>query len=213
MTVSVAAGWSSSRRVREHSAVLVARLRQARRRHRQRPRSVARIRRVVGNVAPPLVDTCHCTVGDDANRLAAAVNVAAAGAVTVTLDGFVVTTGTVCTVNVATVVVAEPPVFVNTARYCVPFCAAVVAAIVNVVEVAPEIFVNVELPAGADCHCTVGDGEPLAAAVNDAEAPAFTVERERPASKSTEPPHRRRSCYRGFRSVLGSSGRRSVPCR
>ncbi len=126
------------------------------------------------NDEPPLVDTCHCTVGVGEPE-AAAVNVAAAGADTVALDGFVVTTGAVCTVSVAAVVVAVPPVFVNTARYCVPFCAAVVAAIVNVVEVAPEMFVNVELPEGADCHCTVGVGLPVAAAVNDAEAPATTV--------------------------------------
>jgi hypothetical protein len=44
-----------------------------------------------------------------------------------------------------------------------------------VVDVAPEMFVNVELPLGADCHCTVGCGLPLAAAVNVAEAGAVTV--------------------------------------
>jgi hypothetical protein len=44
------------------------------------------------NVAPPLVLTCHCTVGAGWPE-AAALNVAAAPAVTVTLIGLVVITG------------------------------------------------------------------------------------------------------------------------
>ena len=83
------------------------------------------------------------------------------------LDGFVViTAGAAWTVSVAAFEVAVPTLFVNTARYCVPFCAAVVAGVVYVVEVAPEMFANVELPAAADCHWTVGVGTPLAAALN-----------------------------------------------
>ena len=91
-----------------------------------------------------------------------------------TLGNTPVTTGALlggATVSVAAVVVAEPAVFVNTARYCVPLCAVVVAGVVYVVEVAPEMFVNVELPAGADCHCTVGVGVPVAAAVKVADCP------------------------------------------
>jgi hypothetical protein len=86
-------------------------------------------------VVPPFVLTCHCTVGAG-TPVAAAVKVAFAGAVTETFDGFVVTTGAELTVNVAGVVVAVPPVFVNTASYRLPVCAAVVEKD-KVVEVAP----------------------------------------------------------------------------
>jgi len=91
--------------------------------------------------------------------------------------GLVVTVGPNCTVSVAVLVVAEPTELVNTARYWLPFWAAVVDATVSVVDVdvAPLMFVNVELPLGADCHCTVGAGVPVAAAVNVAVAPAATV--------------------------------------
>ena len=44
----------------------------------------------------------------------------------------------------------------------------------NVVEVAPATFVNAP-PAVLTCHCTVGAGFPVAAAVNVAVAPAATV--------------------------------------
>jgi hypothetical protein len=54
-----------------------------------------------------------------------------------------------------------------------PFCAAA-ATKDNVVDVAPEIFVNVT-PSVLCCHCTVGAGFPLAAAVNVAVAPADTL--------------------------------------
>jgi hypothetical protein len=72
------------------------------------------------NVAPPSVDTCHCTVGAGLPE-AAAVNVALAPSTTVVLVGCVVTVGAKSTVSVATCVVAVPLLFVNTARYCVPF--------------------------------------------------------------------------------------------
>ena len=85
---------------------------------------------------PPSVDTCHCTVGVGLPE-AAAVNVAVAPAVTVAFAGCVVTVGAKSTVSVAAVVVAVPCELVNTARYWVPFWAAVVDAIVSVVDVAP----------------------------------------------------------------------------
>jgi hypothetical protein len=47
-------------------------------------------------------------------------------------------------------------VFVNTARYCVPLSEPVVGLTVSVVDVAPEMFVNVELPLGADRAVAVG---------------------------------------------------------
>jgi hypothetical protein len=56
-----------------------------------------------------------------------------------------------------------------------PFCAAVTEVTDSVVEVAPEIFVKLVPPFVLTCHCTVGVGLPLAAAVNVAVAPAFTV--------------------------------------
>ena len=56
-----------------------------------------------------------------------------------------------------------------------PFCDAVTAASDKVVDVAPEIFVKVVPPLVLTCHCTAGVGAPLAAAVNVAVAPAFTV--------------------------------------
>ena len=65
---------------------------------------------------PPLVLTCHCTVGDG-EPLAAAVNVAVWPTVTDWLTGLVVKTGEPITVNVAAVVVAEPTLLVKTARY------------------------------------------------------------------------------------------------
>jgi hypothetical protein len=124
------------------------------------------------NVVPPLVLCCHCTVGVGL-PLAAAVNVAVAPDATVTLVGFVVTTGAEVTVSVANDVEVVSKLLVNRARYSLPFCDAF-AVKDNVVEVAPAIFVNVPL-AGACCHCTVGVGFPLAAAVKVAIAPDATV--------------------------------------
>ena len=87
-----------------------------------------------------------------------------APAVTVVFAGFVVTTGPAVTVKVAAVVVAEPALLVNTARYWLPFCAAA-AVKDNVVDVAPATLVKVTPPSALTCHCTVGVGFPLAAAV------------------------------------------------
>ena len=106
--------------------------------------------------------------------LAAAVNVAVDPAVTLLLAGLVVTVGPKFTVRVAAVVVAEPTLFVNTARYLFPFCVAV-AENESVGEVAPATLVKFT-PSVLTCHCTVGAGLPLAAAVNVAVDPAFTVE-------------------------------------
>src|SRR6267154_1018654 len=82
--------------------------------------------------------------------------------------------GAAFTVSVAAVVVAVPAEFVNTARYWFPFCDNAVVKL-NVVEVAPETLLNVPLPAVLICHCTVGVGEPVAAAVKVAVWPAVTV--------------------------------------
>src|SRR5258707_11833359 len=83
-------------------------------------------------------------------------------------------TGVVLTVNVAAVVATLlPHVLVKRARYFLPLSAA---AVVNesVVLVAPPMSVKV-MPSVLTCHCTVGDGLPLAAAVKLARAPAHTV--------------------------------------
>lgn len=46
---------------------------------------------------------------------------------------------------------------------------------VSVVEVAPGRSVNVVPPSVLTCHCTVGAGEPVAAALKDADCPDVTV--------------------------------------
>ncbi len=126
-------------------------------------------------VLPPSVDTCHWTVGAGLPD-AAAVNVAVWPTGVVTLAGCVVTVGAKSTVSVAGLVVAAAAVFVNTARYSLPFCEAVVLDSVSVADVAPDTLVNV-LPLLVDtCHCTVAAGLPSdAAAVNVAGCPALTV--------------------------------------
>ncbi len=78
------------------------------------------------------------------------------------------------TVRVATVVVADPAEFVNTARYRLLFCDKAVVKL-SVAEVAPETGLNVTPPSVLTCHCTVGVGEPVAAAVKIAAWPAVTV--------------------------------------
>lgn len=55
-----------------------------------------------------------------------------------------------------------------------PFCDMSVVN-VNVVEVAPGTLVNVAPPSELTCHCTVGAGEPVAAALKDADCPDVTV--------------------------------------
>ena len=78
------------------------------------------------------------------------------------------------TVSVAAVVVADPAELVNTARYWLPFSDNVVVKL-RVVEVAPETLLNVAPPSVLTCHCTVGVGEPVAAAVKVAVWPGATV--------------------------------------
>ncbi len=55
-----------------------------------------------------------------------------------------------------------------------PFC-DMSAVNVRVVDVAPGISVNVAPPSVLTCHCTVGAGVPVAAAVNEAFCPDVTV--------------------------------------
>src|SRR4051812_17578480 len=135
---------------------------------------------------PPLVDSCHCTVGarQPVDELALAVNVAAAGAVTVALAGCVVIDGAVqtggagLTVSVAALVVVLPALLVNTARYWLPDCETLVGEIVSVVDVSPAMSLNDEAPLVETCHLTLGAGHPAGvepAAVNEAEAGAVTV--------------------------------------
>jgi hypothetical protein len=78
------------------------------------------------------------------------------------------------TVNEAAAVVAAPAELVNTARYRFPFCDKA-AVKLRVVEVAPETLLNVAPPSVLTCHCAVGVGEPVAAAVKVAIWPAVTV--------------------------------------
>ncbi len=84
------------------------------------------------------------------------------------------TTGAESTVSVAAVVVAEPKLLVKTARYSLPLWPAVVTML-SVVDVAPATLAKVEPPFVLTCHCTVGAGVPLAAAVNVAVWPALTA--------------------------------------
>src|SRR6267143_1989037 len=76
--------------------------------------------------------------------------------------------------SAAAVVVAVPAEFVNTARYRFPFCDKAVVKL-RVVEAPPETLPNVTPPSVLTCHCTVGVGEPVAAAVKVAVWPAVTV--------------------------------------
>src|SRR5664279_3274921 len=76
---------------------------------------------------------------------------------------------------VADVVVAVPEPLVNTARNLVPFWPAVTLGTVRVVAVAPLTLLKVAPPSVLDCHCTVGAGPPVAAAVKTAVPPAFIV--------------------------------------
>ena len=84
--------------------------------------------------------------------------------------------GVAFTVSVAAVVVAVPAAFVNTARYWFPFCdEAVVKPRMVEVAPAPETLLKFAPPSVFTCHCTVGAGEPVAAAVKVAVWPAVTV--------------------------------------
>src|SRR5271170_3032870 len=83
-------------------------------------------------------------------------------------------TGAAVTVSVAAVVFGCPVELVKTARYSLPLCPVDVVKL-NVVEVAPGIFRNVAPWLVLTCHCTVGAGVPVAAAVNVTPWPATIV--------------------------------------
>jgi hypothetical protein len=69
------------------------------------------------------------------------------------------------TVNVAAFVVAVLQVLVKTARYWLPFCESVKLVKLSVVLVAPLTLLQEPPLLVLTCHCTVGDGVPLALAV------------------------------------------------
>ena len=82
------------------------------------------------------------------------------------------TAGAVVTFSTAAVVVAVPQLLVKTARYCFPLSASV-AVKVSVVEVAPGM--SEKGPPLDTCHCTVGAGLPLEAALKLTLVPSQTV--------------------------------------
>jgi hypothetical protein len=115
-------------------------------------------------VVPPSVLTCHCTVGVGL-PVAAALNVTLPGH-TVWFSGFTVTTGPLLVVNVAALLATLfPQLLLNRARYCLPLSDAL-AVKVRLALVAPAMSVKVVPPSVLTCHCTVGVGLPLAAALN-----------------------------------------------
>ena len=157
--------------VGEHGLVLVAVL-------RSRRREVVRERSCAGNVGERRAAIgAHLPL----HRVRAA-GVGAGGrevtlwpVLTVWLAGCVVTESTV---KVAADVVAVPTLLVKTALYSSPLCDAV-AVNVYVVDVAPEMSVNVVPPSVLTSHCTVGVGVPLAAAVKVAVAARVDGRRRR----------------------------------
>ena len=88
--------------------------------------------------------------------------------------GFAVIRGAKPIVRAAAVVVDVPPVFVNAARYRLPSSPAP-AVKLSVVDVAPGMLLNVAPPSELTCHCTVGVGVPVAAAVKVAVPPEITT--------------------------------------
>ncbi len=69
---------------------------------------------------------------------------------------------------------AEPFALVNTARNSLPMSELVTKVMAYVVDVAPEMSLQVDPPSVEFCHCTVGDGLPLAAALKVTVPPAPT---------------------------------------
>jgi hypothetical protein len=123
-------------------------------------------------VAPESVETSHCTVGVG-DPVAAELKLAISVAVTMTLEGLVVTEGGLdvsVTVKSAAVVVALPAALENTASYWLPFSAVVLEKL-NVVEVAPGMELKVTPALVETFHCTVGVGDPVAAAMKVAVSP------------------------------------------
>lgn len=134
---------------------------------------------VVSSVAVPMLDApsrnVTVPVGVPVVELTVAVNVTACpNTVGFLEDVTAVVAPAVFTFKVAAPDVTEPEELVNTARYWLPFC-DMLALNVSVVEVAPGTSVNVTPPSVLTCHCTVGAGEPVAAALKDADCPDVTV--------------------------------------
>ena len=69
------------------------------------------------HVDPPLVLSCHCTVADGL-AIDDAVNVAVEPLMVAAFTGCCVMIGAYCTVKIAAVVLVDPAMLVNTARYC-----------------------------------------------------------------------------------------------
>src|SRR5262249_50085651 len=125
-------------------------------------------------VVPLSVLTCHCTVGAGV-PLAAAVKITELPTEDDWFVGWVVTTGAVLTVRDAGLLMAlGATVLLKTASYRLPLCAAV-GVKVRVAAVAPGTLLKVAPPSLLTCHCPVGAGVPLAAAVNVTALPAVTV--------------------------------------
>src|SRR3989442_3814395 len=110
---------------------------------------------------------CHCSVGSGV-PLAAAVNDTTVPVQALVLSGSVMTLALLI-VSVATLEVVLPQVLENTARYWLLLCDALAVKLSGLV-VAPGMLVNP--PPLLACHCSVGTGVPLAAAVNDTTVPA-----------------------------------------
>ena len=68
-----------------------------------------------------------------------------------------------------------PDALVNTARKRLPLSASTVAGVVKLGLVAPTMLIQVTPASVLCCHCTVGEGTPLAAAVKVAVAGATTA--------------------------------------
>ena len=96
-------------------------------------------------------------------------NVAAVPTVTVWFVGCVVIVGAKFTVNVALLLVTLPALFVTTTTYKAPLSAEVVAGVVKLDAVAPDMFVPFF------CHWKAGAGVPVATTLKVAVAPAVTV--------------------------------------
>src|SRR3989442_522170 len=112
---------------------------------------------------------CHCNVGAGVPP-AAAVNDTTVPVQALVLSGSVVTLGLLI-VSVATPEVVLPQVLENTTRNWLLLCETL-AVKLSGLDVAPGMLVNP--PPLLACHCSVGAGVPLAAAVNDASVPAQT---------------------------------------
>src|SRR5207249_745610 len=109
---------------------------------------------------------CHCNVGAGV-PLAADVNDTTVPAQRFVLSGSVVILGLLI-VSVATLEVRLPQVLENTARYWLLLCDMLVVKH-NGLLVCRGMFVNA--PPLLACHCNVGTGVPVAAAVNETTVP------------------------------------------